>query len=722
MSQVRIAVAVPGPFYSPLTYLAPRSIAPGSRVRVPLGPRQVVGIVLDAPVDDSLPADRLKSIITVLDAQPALTPEQLALGAWLCRYYHAPAGEVYFMLLPKALRTGQGLWKEGEPAWTLTEAGRAVAVDRLPPRAVRQRRLLQWFKAQETARLSALRTFMPDYREPLRRFVQQGWVKAFQLPCLPDRPLPPPQRHTLNDDQRRIVAAVALDRFNPHLIEGVTGSGKTAVYLALVERVIAAGRQALVLVPEIGLTPQMIECFEAWLQQPVVALHSGLNESERHCGWSRLARGQARVALGTRSALLGRFHDLGLIVVDEEHDPAYKQQEGVRYSARDTALWLGRQLQIPVVLGSATPSLESLHHAQTGRYQHHLLRQRAGTAQLPSLKLVDIRGEHIEAGVSAPLRAAMQAHLQQGRQVLLFLNRRGFAPVLMCHHCGWQADCPACSAHLTYHQTPEHLHCHHCDYQRPVPQRCPGCGSGSFVQVGQGTARLEAALAQQFDVPVVRIDRDSTRRKGVLAARLAQVHQGDPLILVGTQMLAKGHHFPLVTLVGMLEVDQALFSPDFRAPERLAQQIVQVAGRAGRGKQPGEVLIETRQPEHPLLQTLVNGGYGAFAQTALAERAAAQLPPYSHQVLIRASSPKAEAAQAFLTAVAAQCQQAEVEVWGPVSAPMVKRQGQWRYQLLLQSLRRAPLHQLLDRLLPWLWAQRSHRVRWSIDVDPQEMG
>ncbi len=719
---MRVAVAVPGPFYSPLTYRASRPLAAGVRVRVPLGSRRVIGIVLDAPVDETLPAEKLRAVITVLDDEPALSAAQLALGAWLCRYYHAPAGEVYFMLLPKALREGGALWKQGETVWSLTDAGRAVDPDALPATAVRQRRLLHWLRQRETATVGALRRFMPDYLEPMRRFEQRGWVAAHQAPCMPERPLPDVARHTLNDAQRAVVEAVGFDGFDAHLLQGVTGSGKTAVYLALVERALAAGRQVLVLVPEIGLTPQMIARFEAWLGQPVVALHSGLNDSERHCGWSRLARGEARVALGTRSALLGRFHDLGLIVVDEEHDPSYKQQEGVRYSARDTALWLGRHLGIPVVLGSATPSLESLHHARTGRYRHHRLTQRAGSARMPAPRLLDIRGERIEAGVSAPLEAAMRRHLGVGGQVLLFLNRRGFAPVLMCHHCGWQADCPACSTHLTCHQRPAHLRCHHCDYQRPVPERCPNCGSGTLVHVGQGTERLEAALAERFDVPVVRIDRDSTRRKGALSAQLAQVHQGKPLILVGTQMLAKGHHFPQVTLVGMLEMDQALFSPDFRAPERLAQQIIQVAGRAGRGERTGEVLIETRQPEHPLLQTLIHGGYDTFAEAALAERQAARLPPFAYQALIRASGVEASAGQRFLAEVAARCQAAEVEVWGPVHAPMMRRQGHWRWQLLLQSDRRAPLHRLLDQLLPWLWASRGHRVRWSIDVDPQEMG
>lgn len=720
MTQQRILVAVPGPFYQPLTYLSPQPLQGGMRVSVPLRNRKVIGVVMGA-AEDSLPTDKLKPIHSVLDAEPALTAQQLAFMQWLARYYHAPIGEVMQLFLPQALREGQALWRKGEACWRLTEVGRDADVETLPQRAVRQRKLLHWFQQHETATVSALRGWLPDYRAPLNKLVEKGWLKTCIKPCLPARILPELHRHGLNKDQIEAVEQVKLDAFSPALLQGMTGAGKTAVYLTLAEKVLAQGRQVLVLVPEIGLTPQMIQRFEAWLQQPVAVLHSNLNSSERHCAWTQLAKGEIKVALGTRSALLSRFQDLGLIVVDEEHDASYKQQEGVRYSARDAAVWLAKQLDIPVVLGSATPAMETLQHAISGQYRHLQLHTRAGGAQLPQLKLLDIRGEAIEEGVSRPLLNAMQAHLQAGQQVMLFLNRRGFAPVLMCHHCGWQADCPACNTHLTYHAQPPHLHCHHCDYQRPVPERCPHCGSGTLVPVGQGTARLEQALSQQFDVPVVRIDRDSTRRKGALDQQLARVHTGETMILLGTQMLAKGHHFPQVTLVGMLETDQRLFAPDFRAPERLAQLIIQVAGRAGRGDKSGEVLIETRQPEHPLLQTLVTGGYEAFSEQELSMREAVGLPPFSYQALIRARAHAPGAGLAFLQQLLPHIAPFDVEAWGPASAPMPKRQGYWRYQLLLQTTQRRALHQCLNQLIGIMEAQRGHKVHWFVDVDPQDM-
>ncbi len=722
MGVYRIQVAVPGPFYQPLTYLSAQPLKAGVRVRVPLRSRKVIGVVMgEKEGEDTLPEDRLKPIQTVLDSEPALTPAQLAFMAWLARYYHAPVGEVLQLFLPQALREGQTLWRQGVHSWRLTQAGRQADLETLARRAVRQRRLLRWFQQHETGSVSALRAWMPDYRAPLKKLEEKGWLEAYTKPCLEARALPALNRHPLNKAQAEAVERVAPGAFAPVLLQGMTGSGKTAVYLSLAEKVIAQGQQVLVLVPEIGLTPQMVQRFEAWLQQPVAVLHSGLNASERHCAWTQLAKGNIQVALGTRSALLSRFQNLGLIVVDEEHDPSYKQQEGVRYSARDAAVWLAKYLNIPVVLGSATPSMETLQHARSGRYQHLKLHERAGGAKLPRLKLLDIRGETIQEGVSRPLYVAMQQHLSEGHQVMLFLNRRGFAPVLMCHHCGWQADCPACSTHLTYHAQPSHLHCHHCDYQRPVPERCPNCGSGTLMPVGQGTARLETVLQQSFQVPVVRIDRDSTRKKGALDAQLARVQEGKPMILLGTQMLAKGHHFPQVTLVGMLEVDQRLFSPDFRAPERLAQQVIQVAGRAGRGEHPGEVLIETRQPEHPLLQVLVKKGYEAFSEQELAVRQSVGLPPFQYQALIRAQAHEREAGLLFLQQLLSSLTDTEVEAWGPASAPMIKRQGYWRYQLLLQSKHRARLHRCLDQLIVQMHAMRQYRVRWSVDVDPQDM-
>lgn len=727
MTLHRIAVAVPGPFPFALTYTHDEPVAPGVRVVVPLQRRTLVGVVVDLPPDDTLPENKLKPIREVLDTQPVLDASLLTFVQRVAAYYHAPLGEVMQMALPKRLRSGQPMAVEGVPVWRLTARGRAQAVDDLPTRAVRQRRLLAALKAAETVSADTLKTVSEDWRVVLKRFETKGWVEALEQPCLA-RQHPPPQRHPLTAAQQAVVAAVPLEHFSVQLLQGVTGSGKTAVYLALLQRVLAAGRQALVLVPEIALTPQMVARFEQWLGEPVVALHSGLNTGERHCGWWMLASGQARVALGTRSALFSRFQDLGLIVVDEEHDPAYKQQDGVRYHARDMAIWRAQQLDIPIMLGSATPSLESLHHAQSGRYYHRCLEARIGGGALPQVKLLDIRGERIEAGVSAPLRHAMVRHLQAGNQVLLFLNRRGFAPVLMCHDCGWQADCPACDTHLTYHAHPEHLHCHHCGYQRNVPAVCPSCGGENWMHIGQGTERLEAAMADAFpEVPVVRIDRDSTRRKGALDASLTKVHAGEPMILLGTQMLAKGHDFANVSLVGLLEMDQGLFSPDFHAPERMAQLIVQVAGRAGRRAQASEILLQTHQPDHPLLRTLAQGGYEAFAEAALQERHVAGLPPFSHQALLRVRSHHSEAAQTFLTQLCTtlaawpQVAQGAVSLWGPVPAPMPRRQGYWRWQLLLQSTARKPLHAVLHRLVHGLWQHPPRGVRWSLDVDPVDL-
>ncbi len=727
MTSHRIAVAVPGPFPFALTYVSDGPVAPGVRVEVPLQRRKVIGVVLDVPADDSLSADRLKPIERVLDEEPVLDETLLAFVQRLAAYYHAPLGEVMQLALPVALRQGKPMAVAGLPVWQLTEAGRQQAVEELPARAVRQRTLLAHLQAVGRADAGALKAIHDDWRSVLRNFEARGWVEALERPCLA-RTVPAAEQHGLTDVQQAVVEAVSTGQFGVHLLQGVTGSGKTAVYLALLERVLAAGRQALVLVPEIALTPQMVARFEQWLGEPVVALHSGLNDSERHCGWWMLASGQARVALGTRSALFSRFQNLGLIIVDEEHDPAYKQQEGVRYHARDMAIWRAQQLGIPVVLGSATPSLETLHHARTGRYQHLTLPERVGGGALPRIKLLDIRGERIEAGVSAPLRHAMARHLQAGHQVLLFLNRRGFAPVLMCHDCGWQADCPACDTHLTYHARPEHLHCHHCDYQRPVPPACPQCGSGNWLHVGQGTERLEAAMAEAFpEVPVVRIDRDTTRRKGALDEQLARVHAGEPMILLGTQMLAKGHDFANVSLVGLLEMDQGLFSPDFHAPERMAQLIVQVAGRAGRRAQASEILLQTHQPDHPLLRTLADGGYEAFAEAALQERQLAGLPPFSHQALLRVRSHHSEAAQVFLMQLRdamqtwPQVADGSVALWGPVPSPMPRRQGYWRWQLLLQSESRKPLHAVLHRLVHGLWRQTPSAVQWSLDVDPVDL-
>ncbi|MBZ0070814.1 MAG: primosomal protein N', partial [Gammaproteobacteria bacterium] len=537
---------------------------------------------------------------------------------------------------------------------------------------------------------------------------------------------PPQPGPALNPAQQAAcdTIAAAQGHYACFLLEGVTGSGKTEVYLQAIAATLVAGRQALVIVPEIGLTPQLLTRFRQRLGHAPVTLHSGLNETERLAAWLAARSGAARVVIGTRSAAWVPLARPGLFIVDEEHDASLKQQDGLRYSARDLLVWRAHRDRVPVVLGSATPALESIHNARQGRYRLLELAERAGNASTPRLRLLDVRAQPLDEGLSAPLIAHMHRHLEADGQVLLFLNRRGFAPTLLCHDCGWVGACRRCDAHLTLHQRHQQLRCHHCGSQQPLPARCPQCGSADLRAVGAGTERVEQALERHFPgVPGIRIDRDSTRRKGRLEDLLSQATQGTARILLGTQMLAKGHHFPGVTLVGVLDADQGLFSADFRAGERLAQQVVQVAGRAGRAERPGEVLIQTHHPEHPLLLQLVAAGYPAFATAALAEREAAGLPPFRNLALLRAEAVDARAPDAFLSAAHdAAASAAGVEFWGPVPAPMERRAGRFRAQLLLVAHDRRRLHHLLTTWVPRLSElKQARKVRWSLDVDPIDL-
>jgi primosomal protein N' (replication factor Y) len=574
----------------------------------------------------------------------------------------------------------------------------------------------------------AARTPVPGWQAALRSLRARGWVAdastAAPGPVAPTGEDGPP----LNLPQAAALGAVvaALGRFQAFLLEGVTGSGKTEVYLRVIQAAMARGLQALVLVPEIGLTPQTVERFRRRLGEVVTVLHSGLSERERLTAWLAARTGKASVVVGTRSAVFVPLPRLGVVVVDEEHDLSFKQQEGFRYSARDLAVVRARREEVPILLGSATPSLETLHNAAEGRYRRLPLPERAAGAGEPALSVVDLRRRPLRSGLSAPLLSAVAACLGRGEQVLLFLNRRGYAPILICHGCGWSAPCPRCDAHLTWHRREGTLRCHHCGVVRSAPDACPGCGGRDLRPVGSGTERLEEALADAFPrARLARVDRDSTRRRGALEQTLARAQAREADLLIGTQMLAKGHHLPGVTLVGVVDADGGLFSTDFRASEHLAQRIVQVAGRAGRGERPGQVLIQTHHPQHPLLQALVREGYSGFAVRALAERRQAALPPFSHAVLLRAQAPTIEAALGFLDRARGVLPGGlpdGLEVLGPVPAPMQRRAGRHRAQLLLQAGRRGPLHTLLERWLPDLEGLAGdRRLRWSVDVDPLEM-
>ena len=728
-----LRVALDTPLRRLFDYLAPTPsgagpIPAGVRVRVPFGRQRLVGLVMASADHSELPPERLKAVLEVLDREPVLDTAALALLTWAADYYHHPIGEVVAGALPKSLRGGAAA-RAQEEHWVLTAAGAQQFAQGEPRRARKQRALLELLMAAGASSVDVLNERLPAWREAARALLARGWVAMSAV-----TPLQPPSGASvlaagpeLSGEQAEAVAAIgaALGDYAAFVLHGITGSGKTEVYLQLVTRVLAAGRRVLVLVPEIGLTPQLVGRFRERFATPMAVLHSALTDQERLRAWRDAFSGHARIVLGTRSAVFAPVPDLGLIVVDEEHDASFKQHEGaLRYSARDLAVVRARHAHVPVVLGSATPALETLQNVAAGRYRRLRLERRAAQAQPPHLRLVDLRSRAVRSGIATPAVQAIERHLAEEGQVLMFLNRRGYAPTLLCTACGWIAPCRECDARLTVHQGAARLRCHHCGADAPLPQRCPQCGF-AVKSVGQGTERIEEVLATLFPaVKIARLDRDVVRKRGDLEAVVQRMASGDARILVGTQMVTKGHDFPNLTLVVVLNADQGLFSTDFRAAERLAQTIVQVAGRAGRGSRPGEVLIQTEFPEHPLLGNLLTDGYDGFARAALAERAEAAWPPFSRLAAVRDSAKTREAALGFLTEARALAHPAPrgVRLLGPVPAAMAKRAGRYHAQLLIESGERARLHGFLDAWLPQLEQLKSARaVRWSLDVDPLEL-
>jgi len=732
-----LQVALPVPLPRLFDYLPPDGIAAdagvvGQRVRVPFGNRELVGVV--AGVGPPETGVELRQALALPDAMPLFTGELLDSLRWLARYTHAPVGEAFATALPAALRAGEPLPDTHAWAWVATEAG-ATGREGLR-KGSRPRRLADLLAHDGAVDEDRLERELEGWRAAARALAKRGHAERVAVPAVAHAPAPqagPPP----NAEQRAAIDAIAAgEGFAPVLLEGVTGSGKTEVYLHAIADCLARGRQALVLVPEIGLTPQALARFRARLGVPVHALHSGLADGERARVWAAAWRGAARVIVGTRSAVFTPLPDAGLIVVDEEHDGSYKQQDGIRYHARDFALVRGKALGVPVLLGSATPSLETLHNAQAGRYAHLRLRHRAGDARPPSVRIVDVRKRPLQAGLAPETLQAIESALRDGGQVLVFKNRRGYAPVLLCHDCGWNAHCPRCSTPaqgtpLTVHAGGGRLLCHHCGHRQARPQACPDCASLALQPQGVGTERLEEMLAERFaDWPVLRFDRGTTARRDGLAKLLGEL--GDrPGILVGTQILAKGHDLPNLTRVVVVGVDEGLFSSDFRAGEKLAQQLIQVAGRAGRAQRAGEVWWQTHHPEHRLLHDLINGGYDAFARDELVQREAAGFPPFAHLALLRAEAQQAEAAGAFLRAAKAILRDAmkesgaataAIELHGPLTAPMARRAGLYRMQLLLSAPSRPALHACLDAALPAIHAlPEARRTRWSLDVDPVDL-
>ncbi len=737
-----LSLALPTPLRRRFDYLAPtdadteqqQSWQPGQLFRVPFGNQSLIAVLLEIKSHTEIPMEKLRPATEWLGTEQALDNEQLSLCLWAADYYHCPVGEAISTALPALLRQGQWQKSSIEPRYRLTTEGKGLPEGALK-RARKQAVLLS--ALQQQASLSRVEIESLEISATIiNALIEKGLIETYIPESIAIQHFPSGTGHflkekplILNPEQSKALNQIQYNSFATYLLDGTTGSGKTEIYLQAIEQCLRDGKQALVLVPEIGLTPQTLSRFLRRFSVPIAALHSGLNDRERLDAWMDAKNGNARIIIGTRSAIFTPLKNPGIMILDEEHDLSFKQQEGFRYSARDLAVVRAHKLNIPLILGSATPSLETLHNAQQQRYQHLRLTTRAGDAKPPQIHLLDIRGQLLDEGLSPLTLDSIRKTLNKHEQVLVFLNRRGYAPTLECQDCGWMADCRYCDARMTLHQSPAHLHCHHCDHQRSIPKTCPNCKSSRLHPLGQGTERSEETLRQAFpNLPVIRIDRDVTRQKNSLNRLLEPVHQGESCILIGTQMLAKGHHFPKVTLVVILDADAGLFSTDFRGIERMGQLLLQVAGRAGRAEKPGHVIIQSLHTDHPWLQTLVHSGYHAMSELILRDRQKQQLPPFSHLTLLRAESKRPEIALEFLRFALSLAQKiqpssSELNYLGPLPAMMEKRGDRFRYQLHISSQQRKLLQHLLSTLARELEASAlSHRVRWSIDVDAQEMG
>ena len=698
----------------------------GRRVLVPFGNRTVIGVVLAVAEASTVPQGRLKAVLRILREDPPLSADDLRLLKFASDYYHHALGAVVMNALPARQRRASPA-RRAATHYALTATGDAADADALPARAIVQRRLLALFKRQRVLDQAAVGAVAATAPTALKQFLARAWVEPLEhappAPALATGTVV--QGPLLTAAQQDAVRAICArrDGFSAFLLLGVTGSGKTEVYLHAIDAVLRAGRQALLLVPEIALTPQLEAMVRGRFPDvPFTSLHSGLNESERLDHWLAAQSGRARILLGTRLAVFTPLPQLGLIVVDEEQDASYKQMDGLRYSARDLAVVRAQQRGVPVVLGSATPALETYYNAESGRYQLLTLPQRINAAP-PRIACINTRDEKLADGISSHLRTAIAARLERGEQSLVFINRRGYAPVLMCHACGWLSNCHRCSAQLVLHLRDRQLRCHHCGHQSPIPEACPECGNAQLAPIGQGTQRVEAALTQHFPrARILRIDRDSTRPRHAWQAMRRQIHAREVDILVGTQILAKGHDFPHLNLVGVLNADSLLYSADFRAPERLFALLTQVAGRAGRGDAQGEVLIQTEFPQHPLYEALKKQDYALFARSLLAERRQAGFPPFVYQALLRAEAPKLETALDFLAHAAREGKalSQRIMIYDAVPAGMVRLAGRERAQLLVQSDSRIELQAFLGAWCARFIDGPPSRARWSLDVDPIE--
>ena len=727
----RIRVAVPVYLYDCFDYSLTaeqyHQAEVGARVAVSFGRQNVVGVIVEKLTDEK-PLDlgfKLKAITELLDDNAILDAKVLSLLTWSAQYYQFPIGEVMHAALPSFLRQGKPynllarMWKliddHAEEKLKRSEKQQdAYKILKLHPTGTSENILN--LAGIETATLKALE------KKQITQCILEAQDFKPQAMTLAQMPLTP------NDEQKRAIQNILKARHSYHafLLDGLTGSGKTEVYLQVMQEVLKQGKQVLVLVPEIGLTPQTVSRFQSRFHCHIALLHSGLNDSKRLQAWQSAQTGKASIVIGTRSAIYTPLPHLGLIVLDEEHDLSFKQQEGFRYHARDVALYRAHLENCPIILGSATPSIDSYALVEQGKMTRLELDQRAGVAVMPKMHVIDLKVAQKQNGISQQLIHEVQKRLDKKEQVLIFLNRRGYAPVLICESCGWQAKCPHCDANFTVHRQPyQHLHCHHCGTIHRMPEHCPQCQHSELKPIGLGTAKVEENLQALFpNFDVIRVDRDSTSRVGSWQKIYNKIQKSEPIILLGTQMLAKGHHFPYVTLVAILDIDSGLLSVDFRATERTAQLIIQVAGRAGRGEKKGEVYLQTLRPDHPLLNTLLESGYRSFAKQTLKERKAAWMPPYRYAALLRCESKDQELNQNFLQEHAQALRQASensIDIWGPIPAPMERKAGRYQAHMVLLSKDRARMHFYIRQWWQNVWHNKPHGMKLSLDIDPQEL-
>ena len=709
-------------------------LAVGARVKVPFGPRKLIGVIVALKATSDYPQNKLKKAEKVIDDADLFDAPLWATMNWLSRYYLAAIGEVMDTAMPVALRQGVDIVPPSKKTWRLSENGRGSAIEELD-RAPLQLAIIKRFMRHDSLTSEDFKQDSGSWRSAITALIKKDWIEEYSAPPV----LKVSEHQTVTDPKLKLTSqqqsaadqltkSLAATTFSCSLLYGVTGSGKTEVYFAAMQKVLDLDQQVLLLVPEIGLTPQLVNRVQQRFNCPVVAIHSGLNDSERHLAWWHARQGNAKIVIGTRSAVFTSCANLGLIVVDEEHDGSFKQQDGVRYQARDVAIYRAKQHDIPIILGSATPSLESYHNAKQGRYKLLELTERATNVELPEIELIDLSRQPTSDGLSPAMLKTISATLDSGKQVMLFLNRRGYAPVLYCKDCSTACHCHRCDSNMTIHRRNNRLRCHHCGNESALPQRCASCRSESLVEVGEGTQRVEDALALRFpEARVLRIDRDSTRRKGELASLLEQAQNGEADILLGTQLITKGHDFPNVGTVGILDSDQGLYSTDYRASEALFQQILQVAGRAGRRSEIGRVFIQTHFVQHPFFNWVKQHDYVGFAEHVLAARAAVNYPPFGYFALLRAESTHQAKALQFLRSAKHNIPAYDgVLVMDAIPAPMERRAGRYRAQLLISGQQRSNLNASLVEWLNYLAGNKEARklsasVRWSLDVDPIDL-